>query len=149
MAVKAKKERVKPSKKMGRPTGYSKKLVDDICESIVEGKTIRTIAKEKNFAVSSFFKWLGEHEYFSEQYAIAKDLQSDIFVEDILDIADSKNPDVARDKLRVDTRKWIASKLKPYKYGEKYIAPEPEKKTGIEDLTDEMISDRIKVIVTK
>ena len=29
------------------------------------------------------------------------------------------DPDVQRDRLRVDSRKWIASKLKPKKYGEK------------------------------
>lgn len=37
----------------------------------------------------------------------------------MLDIADNGEGDPKRDRLRVDTRKWLASKLKPKKYGDK------------------------------
>jgi hypothetical protein len=84
---------------------------------------------------------LREHEEFSEQYARAKEESADALVEDMLDIADNAanpvivdgvplvvegkpvmNADaaaVAHARLRVDTRKWSASKLKPKKYGDK------------------------------
>ena len=70
--------------------------------------------------------------------SLAKEESADALVEDILDIADDGSNDwmavhgkdgseawklngehVQRSRLRVDTRKWIASKLKPKKYGEK------------------------------
>jgi hypothetical protein len=76
---------------------------------------------------------------FLDQYARAKEESADAFVEDMLDIADDGSNDwmeqkdkdgeaigwrengeaIQRSRLRVDTRKWIASKLKPKKYGEK------------------------------
>jgi len=89
-------------------------------------------------AMSTVFKWLREKEKFSEQYAIAKEECADALVEDMLDIADNQignvvnidgkevfavdGPAVAHGRLRVDTRKWAASKLKPKKYGEKIQA---------------------------
>lgn len=71
---------------------------------------------------------------FQEMYARAKEDQADFLAEEILDIADDSSQDtttdqqgnarcdtewVQRSKLRVDTRKWIAAKLKPRKYGDK------------------------------
>jgi hypothetical protein len=69
-----------------------------------------------------------EFKRFLQQYARAKDEQSDLLVEEMIDIAEHTEEDhtaftginvIQRDKLRIDTRKWIASKLKPKKYGDK------------------------------
>ncbi len=57
------------------------------------------------------------HPEFLEQYARVSELQTDIFIDEIIDIADGTENDVQRDRLRIDSRKWIASKLKPKKYG--------------------------------
>jgi hypothetical protein len=70
---------------------------------------------------------------FRDQYARAKNESADVLVEQMIDIADDGTNDfietedgvkfnhehVQRSRLRVDTRKWIASKLKPKKYGER------------------------------
>lgn len=130
--------------KNGRPTKYTKKLCDDICERLAAGESMRSVSRDENMpAMSTLFKWLREHESFSEQYAIAKEESADALVEDMLDIADNQveqplvvdgvpltdsegNPILIKDavsvnhaRLRVDTRKWAASKLKPKKYGDK------------------------------
>ena len=88
----------------------------------------------------TMFRWIRENEEFRDQYARAKEESADALVEDILDIADDATNDymesldkegeapmswklngehIQRSKLRVDTRKWAASKLKPKKYGDK------------------------------
>jgi Helix-turn-helix domain of resolvase len=118
----------------GRPTKYSKELADQICDRVANSeKGLRAIAKEFNIATSTIMKWLNEESYFSEQYTHAKELQADYMVESMLDIADDTSKDsiftengervnsewINRSKLRVDTRKWIASKLLPKKYGDK------------------------------
>jgi hypothetical protein len=87
--------------------------------------------------MTTVFAWLGRHEEFAKQYARAKEESADALVEDMLAIADDGLNDtyvdengiertmtdvIQRSKLRVDTRKWIASKLKPKKYGEKVQA---------------------------
>ena len=85
-------------------------------------------------ASSTVFKWLGEQKAFSEQYARAREAQMEVMAQEIVDIADDSSEDaqtddngnvrqnsefVQRSKLRVDTRKWLMSKLAPKKYGEK------------------------------
>ncbi len=128
---------------MARPTDYSLELVDRICARLAQGESMRSVARDEEMpALSTIFKWLREHKEFSEQYAIAKEESADALVDDILDIADNQveqplivdglpvqvdgklvmvkdNVSVNHAKLRVDTRKWAASKLKPKKYGDK------------------------------
>lgn len=118
----------------GRPTKYSKELADKICERVVEGKSLIKISKELGFSLSSFFKWVGEEEGFSDKYTRAKVEQADTLIEEILDIADDSQQDtfidengqeitrkevIARSRLRVDTRKWIAGKMRPKKYSDR------------------------------
>jgi hypothetical protein len=79
-------------------------------------------------------QWLRDKEDYSNQYARAKEDQADYLAEEILEIADDSSGDtdytetgkivmnaefVARSRLKVDARKWIAAKLKPKKYGDK------------------------------
>jgi len=105
---------------MGRPTAYSKKVADKICEEIVIGRSLRSICQDEDMpSISSVIKWLGEKEDFSAQYARAKEEQADTLTDDMEDIARDNNIDVARARLIIDTRKWAASKLKPKKYGDK------------------------------
>lgn len=122
----------KEKKKVGRPTTYTKELADLICERLALGESIRTVCKGKDMpAISSVFKWFREHEGFSEQYARAKEESADAMFEDIQDISD-EGIDVIKKgaakksgalaqivRLKVDTRKWMMSKMKPKKYGEK------------------------------
>lgn len=123
----------------GRPTTYSKEIADSICEGISMGSSIRTVcAPESMPAISTFYKWLREHEEFSKQYARACEERTEAMAEDILDIADDGTNDyitrenkdgveyevvnsdaIQRSRLRVDTRKWLMSKMKPKKYGDK------------------------------
>jgi hypothetical protein len=105
----------------GRPTDYSPELAARICEQLSQGKSLRSVCKADDMpAASNVFLWLQRHSEFKEQYEVAKAESADALTDDMLEIADnadSDNVQVAR--LQVDTRKWLASKLKPKKYGEK------------------------------
>ena len=68
---------------------------------------------------TSIFKWFREHPDFADNYARAKEESADSMVEDMLAIADDDELDANDKRVRVDTRKWISSKLKPKKYGDK------------------------------
>lgn len=114
---------------MGRPSKYTTELGDDICELIATTEmSLHKIAKKFNVSPSSIFKWLSENSEFSDKYARAKEMQAELFASQIIDIADERSNDsdpengnvyVQRDRLRVDSRKWIVSKLLPKKYGDK------------------------------
>lgn len=132
-------EETKPKHPGGRPTLYTPELADTICAEIALGKSLKTaLASIENApAMSSVFKWLAENKEFSDKYAYATSERTEAMAEDILDIADDGSNDLMtiqkgnetyevenkevtnRSRLRVDTRKWLMSKMKPKKYGEK------------------------------
>lgn len=140
----------KKAKKLGAPSLYSAELAQEICGHIANCISLRAIAAMEGMpTVTTIMNWLADDSKpeFLEQYARAREAQADKMAEDILAIADeectmvradkhgSKDEDgqgntevvfdataVARNKLRVDARKWLASKMAPKKYGDKVQA---------------------------
>lgn len=110
-------------RKTGRPTKYNGAMIEDICEKIANGRSLRSICAEDGMpTTSTVCKWLVENKEFSEQYARARTRQADYFFEEIVEIADSVEADsaaVMKARLQVDARKWAASKIAPKKYGDK------------------------------
>jgi hypothetical protein len=124
---------------MGRPSSFTMEIADQICALLAEGVSLRSVClRDEMPGMTTVFTWLRANEAFREQYARAKDESADALVEEMLDIADNGENDwmkrtgrdgseawvengeaVGRSKLRLDARKWIASKLKPKKYGDK------------------------------
>lgn len=124
----------------GRPSMFTQAIADEICERLSDGESLRAICRDERMpAKSSVFKWLAETPAFSDQYARAREAQADALFDEILDVADDARNDwmerlgeedgdlgwkangdhIQRAKLRVDARKWMASKLAPKKYGDK------------------------------
>ena len=150
----------------GRPTDYTPELTDIICERLASGESMRSISRDEGMPVmSTLFLWLRKHDEFSEQYAKAKEESADALVEDMLDIADNQvsqplivngepvevdgkvietrdGPAVQHAKLRVDTRKWAASKLKPKKYGDR-IETVHSGNIRLTDLTEEELDRQL------
>lgn len=132
-------KRIKPTappKPPGRPSTYTAELAAQVCTHIADGKSLRVIAAMEGMpAQSTIMAWLdGSRPEFSEQYARAREAQADKLAEEALQIADDGRSDtyvdgdgnvktdtevIQRSKLRVDTRKWLASKMAPKKYGDK------------------------------
>ena len=123
-------------KKVGRPSSYTKDKAAEICARLVEGESLRSICRDPLMPdIKTVYLWMGQNEEFLQQYAKAKEDQADTLQEDILDIADTEPLQVVDDKgvaridsghvnwmrLRIDSRKWIAAKLKPKKYGDRQI----------------------------
>lgn len=123
---------------MARPTDYTLELTERICALLAEGKSLRTICKADGLPeCATIFRWLRIYPTFCEQYTRAKQESADAMAEDMQDIADDGSNDwmqandpnnpgwlvnkehINRSRLRIETRKWLASKLKPKKYGEK------------------------------
>lgn len=74
--------------------------------------------------IKSVMLWLNDDLVFLQQYRNARDLQSDYFLDEQIEIADgvegeTENAVVSAAKLRCDARRWAASKLNPKKYGDR------------------------------
>lgn len=88
---------------------------------------------------SQIFRWLQTYPEFRDQYALAREEQAETMADELLSIADDGTNDwmerhdkktgecvgwrengeaVRRSQLRVETRKWVAAKLLPKKYGD-------------------------------
>lgn len=127
---------------MGRPSDYTPEIADLICERIADGESLRSICSEAEMPSKSMvFRWLAAHDEFRDQYARAREAQADALADEMLDIADdgrndwmeAKDKDGAvmgwrengeslrRSQIRLDARKWLASKLKPKKYGDRQL----------------------------
>ena len=107
---------------MARPSKYSEKLVDRMLEEIASGRSVIGLCREEEWTLNAdtWYRWLYKIEGLSDRYARAKAHQSEREADIILDIADNAtNQDYQVARLRVDARKWVASKLLPNKYGDK------------------------------
>lgn len=82
------------------------------------GRSLLKICAEPEMpAYSTAMEWRIESG-FAEKYARAREDQADHYADEIIGIADTEE-DPNRARVRVDARKWVASKLKPKNYGEK------------------------------
>ncbi len=111
---------------------------------IADGESLRTICKADDLPSRETIRlWLLENTDFAGQYARAREEQADTYADEIAAIADERPPlvgdtnhqagerasedgntrmdsaFVAWQRVRIDSRKWIASKLKPKKYADK------------------------------
>ena len=147
--------------KGGRPTDYDQEIALTICERICNGEGVREIARDEAMpAQSTIFLWLSKHEEFSELYTKAKQEQAELMADEIIEIADNGQNDwmeknntespgyivngeaIARSRLRVDARKWIAARLLPQKYGD-FSRTELTGKGGKDLIPDRIIRDDI------
>jgi|SRR6185436_20724075 len=142
----------------GRPLEYTKEMGDHICELVAtNGCGLYKLTKlfPELPDKQTINRWRHRIEEFHTQYAKAKLEQADLLAEECLDIADETSNDtlvnedgfevannefIARSRLRIDTRKWLASKLLPKQYGK--IAEEMETKNGksiVEQLINKLV----------
>lgn len=137
-AAKGRSQRKKQDRKIGRPSKFTKKLADRICERLIGGESLRAICKDPAMpSVVTVFSWIHKNEDFLKQYARAREVQADIIAEDTFDMVDDGSNDfmeketksgsiivlreehVSRSRLRFDQRRWWLSKVAPKKYGDK------------------------------
>ncbi len=103
---------------MGRPSIQTPELCASICERIALGESLRAICRDEGMPDQlTVHRWLSQDDDFVSKYVRARDMQADVFAEEIVEISDGDG-DPQRDRLRVDSRKWFAAKLKPKKYGD-------------------------------
>jgi hypothetical protein len=155
---------------VGRPSSYTQEIADRICSELAEGRSLRTICKADDMpSCVTVYAWLRIHDEFLKQYTRAKEDAADAFAEEMLDIADEASNDwmevhdkdnpgyrlngehINRSRLRVDTRKWIASKLKPKKYGDKVAVGGADDLPPIQtaDMTETEVARRIAFALQK
>lgn len=107
-----------------RPSEFNPEVAERICFAIVEGQSLTKLCERDKSLPNwtTIFKWRRVNEEFDHAYAQAREMRAELWADEIIDIADEPAKDMAavtRARLRVDTRKWLLSKLLPKIYGDK------------------------------
>ena len=136
----------KTRRKPGRPSKFTTALGKRICLRMCNGESLREVCRDPKMPhKSTVMRWLADDVQtparmaFRDQYAKAREELLEYWAEEILEIADDGTNDweerenartgethialnteaVNRSRLRVDTRKWLLSKLGAKKYGDR------------------------------
>lgn len=128
---------------MARSCKYNPEKAEKVLNLLsTTSRGLRSICKELKLSPTSVYDWItGDQKLckdFGDRYARAREIQADLLVEEMIEIADDSSRDTKtiidkqgnpievedtewtrRSQLRVDTRKFIAAKLRPKKYGDK------------------------------
>jgi hypothetical protein len=115
----------------GRPSSYTPAVGDEICELTAE----RICEREEMPARQTVMRWVESNPEFRDQFLLARVHMFDWIADEIIRIADDSTGDVffdndtgravadhariQRDRLRVDSRKWLLSKQDAKRYGDK------------------------------
>ncbi len=133
----------KRKSKGGRPTVCTPELTHIFCFRLLDGESLRSICTDDAMpARSTVLYWLAgawpegdPRREFLGQYARAREVQAELYADDIIEIADDADDDVLedakgnpvpntarlnRDRLKIDARKWVISRLLP-RYAKKLV----------------------------
>jgi hypothetical protein len=142
----AKPHQTPPKRGRGRPSNYTKELGDTICARLYSSpngakyRALSSVIRDPDINVTEgvVFRWLLAHPDFREHYTFARERQADALAAEALALADlafegpeflellklagdavgaAMHARVAQIRLQIDTRKWLAGKLAPKKYG--------------------------------
>lgn len=104
-----------------------------VLKLLAQGDSVAAAAERVGVGERTWYTWLADDAQLQQDYARVKAVMAEKYAEEILQIADDNSRDVLmgiygevgnrvaveRDRLKVDTRKFLLSKLLPKKYGDK------------------------------
>lgn len=101
-------------------TVYSDEMVNKICHRISHGKSLAATCRELNIDDGTVYNWLKDESKasFIDKYARARELQSHLYADEIIEIADNETIPTDSRRIRIDARRWHAGKNNS-KYGDK------------------------------
>ncbi len=124
------------------------KMFDKIMELLELGDSLSDVLKQNQNYPSrpTFYKYLKEDKNRLNKYARATHIRADFLFDQILEIADKQEADVEikdgiqivnpnivnRNRLQIDSRKWVLSKMNPKKYGDKLDVTSDGEPIGID-----------------
>jgi hypothetical protein len=142
---------------------YSPEIAAEICRRLSEGEALTEICRTKGYPSKAvIFNWqTADINGFADQYAEARKVGWFGIAEEMLELSDNgsndwmlrNDPDNAgwqfngehyqRSRLRLDTRKWLLSKMLPKIYGDRQHVEVDAKVRTTTQLSDEQALEEI------
>jgi hypothetical protein len=120
---------------MGRPSTYTDEIFATICDRLAAGETLSQICRDPDMpARTMVIRWTKLDDERRRKYDLARQDGMDVLADQIIDISwDTSNDTtttergtavanhewIARSRLKVDTIKFLMSKINPARYGDK------------------------------
>lgn len=138
-------------------------MFEIVCQRIEKGRSVRKILKDKDvFSDAIFFPMLKDSSN-NKRYARACIIRADNIFEEIIEIADKQEKDIIetddgpivnhnvinRNRLQIDARKWVLSKMQPKRYGESSqldLTTKGESLNDISRMPIEELEKRVKLV---
>lgn len=115
---------------------FDQAKADAICARLAQGESLRKACEaEDGPHPATILRWVDANQEFAQQYAQAREIGYSLLADEILEISDESAIEakydgedvrldlsatgVARNRLRVDSRKWMLSKMLPKRFGDK------------------------------
>jgi len=116
-------------RKHGRPITYSPELAAEILRRVSTGETLREVCRTPGMPPEATVRgWhLRDIEGFGAQYARARQAQIEGWSDEIVAISNERDCEPNDRRVRIDTKRWLMSKIVPKKYGDRIThAGDPE-----------------------
>lgn len=133
----------------------AEEAIDTICDAISDGSHIGEFCVQRGFSRMTALRWISADPERTGMYARAREERADKISDEIVAISDEAQVQVrhdgedtilaldsaavARNRLRVDARKWLAAKLKPRTYGDKLDVTQTH---TIREVSDDKLKER-------
>ena len=102
-------------------------IFERVIEDVYRGRSLQSLIQDDFRLISyeDFLRWVRRDPERHERFKEAQEMRTEFLAGEILEIADgveavdpTSNDTVNRDKLRIDTRKWLMSAHNKKRYGE-------------------------------
>lgn len=130
-----------------RNPAYDPELGDVVCKALAgSDKGLRGTLKEHapHITPQTVFEWAQNDAQFADKFAQAKRQQIEMMAEDIVDLSNDDTLEPNDKRIRIDTRKWLLSKLLARTYGDKLdITSDGEKLSTPSHVIDQRVQSII------
>jgi len=116
-------------KKPGVKSTFNQDMFDVICKRLADGESLRAICRTEGMPPVSTVRLWAAREDNAAQYTMARDAGMEALCDELLEITDAPiartpegkldSADVQHRRIKVDTRKWLMSKIAPKRYGDR------------------------------
>lgn len=150
-----------PRKPYGSQVPYDQGRAEEICNRLSSGEALSEICDSPGMPASkTVFRWMAGNDAFRQGFSRARADQMSAWAEEIILISDDSRNDymereshkgnlfkgldpehMQRTKLRIETRKWVMSKLAPGLFGDK-VQVDVNASVEVHHLSDEELEQR-------
>ena len=101
---------------------YTPELAADILRRVSEGEPLRQVSRDQGIPESTVRQWVrDDRDGFAAKYEAARRMQVEAWADEIVLIANREDLDAHDKRVRIDTLKWLCSKLVPRRYGDRLL----------------------------